>query len=232
MANDSLRELSIRVLQTQDDERRNIARNLHDSVGQLLAALKMNNALVAAEASKLTTKGAKAVRENDALTDEILKSVRTISHLLHPPLLDEAGLPSALRWYVEEFGERSGISVKLDCPPMLDRLAPELETAIFRIVQESLGNIHRHSGSSTALVHLEVNRDQVFLEIKDEGQGIPVERQREMKMGVRGGVGIRGMQERVTRFGGELNIQSGEHGSTVRAVVPRHPSGLNQKGVA
>jgi len=231
-ANDSLRELSVRVLQMQDEERKRIARNLHDSVGQLLAAIRMNNASIASEAPKLSTGAVKALADNDSLTDEILKSIRTISHLLHPPLLDEAGLPSALRWYVEEFGERSGISVELECSAAIERLPAEVETTIFRIVQESLGNVHRHSGSSKALIRLEIGEDKVYLEVTDAGRGIPLDRQRELKAGTRGGVGIRGMQERVARFGGNLQIDSGDHGTTVQAVVPLKITDLSAEEVA
>jgi signal transduction histidine kinase len=219
-ANQNLRELSIRLLEAQDDERRHIARNLHDSVGQLLAAIKMNNAVIAADHASLSSLGAKALNDNDLLTDEILKSIRTTSHLLHPPLLDEVGLPSALRWYVEEFSERSGIHVELECSSSFERLPRELETSIFRIVQESLGNVHRHSGSSTAVIRLSARQDKVYLEIRDEGRGITPDRQRELKQGTRGGVGIRGMLERIARFGGELNIESPGRGTVITAILP------------
>jgi len=231
MANASLRELSVRVLQMQDDERKRIARELHDGMGQLLAAIKMNNALIINGASPLPPQAAKAMSENEAFIAEILKNIRTISHLLHPPLLDETGLPSALRWYVDEFSQRSGIAVDLNCSAAMDRLPTEVETAIFRIVQECLGNVHRHSGSDTAAIDLDANEDKVLLTVRDRGKGIPEDRQRELRMGG-GGVGIRGITERVARFGGELAIESGNHGTAIRAIFPRHPALTSKSDVA
>jgi signal transduction histidine kinase len=223
MANEGLRELSVRVLQMQDDERRRIARELHDSVGQALTAIKLNNAVLQSDAKKLTAHASKALAENDALVEDVLKSIRTISHLLHPPLLDEAGLPSALRWYVGEFSQRSGIKVELDCASSLPRFSDEMETAIFRIVQESLGNIHRHSGSLTAAIHLSVEHGKVQLKIQDQGKGISSER-RNSKTGVRAGVGIRGMRERAAQFGGHLEIDSSKRGTIITVVLPSQPA--------
>lgn len=219
-ANESLRELSVRLFKMQDDERRHIARELHDSIGQLLAAITMNQSVISREAEKLSPAATKAFNENNVMVEEILRGIRTISHLLHPPLLDEAGLPSALRWYIEEFGERSGIDVALECPESLPRLPIELETAIFRIVQECLGNVHRHSGSQTATVHLDVDAGHAHLEISDAGQGISDERQREIKSGGRSGVGIRGITERIAQFGGHLQIESNSEGTSVIADIP------------
>ncbi|HEY1801704.1 MAG TPA: response regulator [Terriglobales bacterium] len=220
LANDSLRELSVRLFKMQDDERRHIARELHDSIGQLLAAITMNQSVISREAEKLSPAATKAFNENNVMVEEILRGIRTISHLLHPPLLDEAGLPSALRWYIEEFGERSGIAVALECPESLPRLPIELETAIFRIVQECLGNVHRHSGSQTATVHLDVDAGHAHLEISDAGQGISDERQREIKSGGRSGVGIRGITERIAQFGGNLQIESNAMGTSIIADIP------------
>ncbi len=219
-ANENLKELSIRVLQMQDEERRRIARELHDGVGQTLAAMKMNRAVVVKEASKLSTEAVNALNENGLLIDDILRSIRTISHLLHPPLLEEAGLPSALQWYVEEFNQRSGIEVTLHCAPSIQRFSNNAETAIFRIVQECLGNIHRHSGSKTAAITLTFEDESLLLTISDEGKGISTERQQEFRAGTRGGVGIRGMQERVAQFGGDLRIDSGAKGTTITAILP------------
>jgi signal transduction histidine kinase len=218
-ANESLRELSVRLFKMQDDERRHIARELHDSIGQLLAAITMNQSVISHEAEKLSPAATKAFNENNVMVEEILRGIRTISHLLHPPLLDEAGLPSALRWYIEEFGERSGIDVTLECPESLPRLPIELETAIFRIVQECLGNVHRHSGSQTATVHLDVDAGHAHLEINDAGQGISDERQREIKSGGRSGVGIRGITERIAQFGGHLQIESNGMGTSIIADI-------------
>ncbi len=219
-ANESLRELSVRLFKMQDDERRHIARELHDSIGQLLAAITMNQSVISREAEKLSPAATKAFNENNVMVEEILRGIRTISHLLHPPLLDEAGLPSALRWYIEEFGQRSGIDVALQCPESLPRLPIELETAIFRIVQECLGNVHRHSGSQTATVRLDVDAGHAHLEISDAGQGISDERQREIKWGGRGGVGLRGITERIAQFGGHLQIESSGEGTTIIADIP------------
>ncbi|HZC22471.1 MAG TPA: response regulator, partial [Candidatus Binatia bacterium] len=153
-ANEGLRELSVRLLLLQDEERRRIARELHDTVGQLLAAITMNMAVIEPELTSLSPEAQKAFLENRAFVQQILQGIRTISHLLHPPLLDESGLPSALSWYVEEFSERSGIKVNLELSPHFERFASDLETAVFRIVQEALGNIHRHSQSPTADIRL------------------------------------------------------------------------------
>lgn len=220
MANESLRELSARILQMQDEERKRIARELHDSVGQLLTAITMNNASLSAESAKLTPPAAQALISNESLVAEVLRSIRTISHLLHPPLMDEAGLPSALGWYVEEFSQRSGIQVTLDCDPDIGRLPTEMETAIFRVVQECLGNVHRHSGSRTALVELHIKDGRIHLRISDEGRGITLERQKEMKAGARGGVGLRSMQERIARLKGEFSIHSDGKGTTIKTILP------------
>ncbi len=219
-ANANLRELSARLFQMQDDERRHIARELHDSIGQLLAAITMNQAVINRETDKLSPAADKAFKENNVMVGEILRGIRTISHLLHPPLLDEAGLPSALRWYVEEFGERSGIHVTLNCSESLGRLPLELETALFRIVQECLGNVHRHSGSQNATIDLNVADGVAHLKISDEGHGIPEDRQQELKSGGRSGVGLRGISERISQFGGKLELQSSNKGTTVEAEIP------------
>lgn len=230
-ANDSLRVLYARLLQTQDDERKRISRELHDSVGQLLAAIKMNNVAISRDKEKFTPRSAQALKDNDKMVDEIVRSIRTISHLLHPPLLDEAGLPSALSWYVEEFGDRSGISVELECGPSVGRLSSDVETAVFRIVQECLGNVHRHSESLTAKVKLDVLDGVAILEVSDEGRGISAERQREIASGERAGVGLRGMRERVAHLGGELQMESGAQGTTVRASLPvNHAHGQSGNG--
>lgn len=219
LANNNLRNLSTRLFQIQDDERRRISRELHDGVGQLLAAITMNQAVIGEEKDKLNVAAQKAFAQNEAMVQEILRSVRTISHLLHPPLLDETGLPPALRWYVEEFGERSGIKVVLMCPQHMDRLPREMETAIFRIVQECLGNVHRHSGSATATVFFEVSDGRARLEVRDEGKGISMERRHQMEIGG-GGVGLRGIRERITQFGGELEVASSPMGTSIVAVMP------------
>lgn len=229
IANEGLRELSVRLLLLQDEERRRIARELHDTVGQLLAAMTMNMAVVEVELGSLSPEAQKAFFENRAFVQQILGGIRTISHLLHPPLLDESGLPSALSWYVEEFSQRSGIKVNLELSPNFERFASELETAVFRIVQEALGNIHRHSQSPTANIRVIADHERLSLEIRDEGRGIPTEMQQQIKMGIRTGVGLRGMRERVAQMGGKLEIQSSEKGTAIRASFPRSRASLRRE---
>ncbi|MGH9502430.1 MAG: PAS domain-containing sensor histidine kinase [Terriglobales bacterium] len=218
VANRSLRELSARLLQIQDEERRRLARELHDSVGQLVVAIQMNIAVV--QSTPLAPKAEKAVAENVGLLGQIGDEIRTISHLLHPPLLDEAGLASALRWYVQGFSERSGIAVELDVAGEIARLDNETEIAIFRVVQECLTNVHRHSGSRHAAVRIAREDGRVQVEIRDTGKGIPAEKLDAFSSSGRGGVGFRGMRERIAELGGLLEIQSDEHGTAVIAQVP------------
>jgi signal transduction histidine kinase len=217
--NESLRELTARLLQLQDEERRRFARELHDSVGQLLAALGMNLSTARSEIERLT-KTAATLSESETLVQEMSKEVRTISHLLHPPLLDERGLTSALRWYINGFEERSGIKVDLELPDDFGRLSRELETAVFRVVQECLTNIHRHSGSAVAKIRLEYSDGLVLLEVEDHGKGIPGERLIEMDSAGLPGVGVRGMRERIRQLGGSLDIKSSSSGTIIRAGLP------------
>ena len=219
IANRSLRELSARLLQSQDDERRRIARELHDSVGQMLAALTMNLSAVRADIERVA-RTATTLTDSEGLVQEMSTEVRTISHLLHPPLLDEAGLSSAVRWYLDGFAQRSNIKVDLDLPADFGRLSRELETAIFRVVQECLTNIHRHSGSSIAKVRLRQSDGEVLVEVGDRGKGIPPEKQDEMASGGTPGVGIRGMRERLRQLGGALEIASNGTGTVVLARFP------------
>jgi signal transduction histidine kinase len=215
-----LRNLSARLLQVQDEERRRIAREMHDSVGQLVAAISMNLGAVRKQSDKLDAKGAKAVAETIVLVEEIDRQIRTISHLLHPPLLDEAGLGSALRWYVDGFSERSKISVDLSIPSDFGRLPNDMEIAIFRIVQECLTNIHRHSGSATATISIGAEDSRILVRVQDRGKGIPLERQLELNSTDRTGVGFRGMRERVRQLGGSLEIQSQENGTVIIVTLP------------
>ncbi len=220
LAEENLRVLSSRLLQLQDEERRHISRELHDSSGQSLAALGMNLALVKMEASKLSPEAGKAIVESVALVRSTTQELRTMSYLLHPPLLDEAGLGSTLRWYVEGFSERSKITVDLQLPAKLGRLPRELEMGIFRIIQESLTNIHRHSGSSSASIRIDRDEHEIKLEVCDHGRGMPTERHQEGSEPVRPGIGIQGMRERVKQLAGRLEIQSSSSGTTVRAFLP------------
>jgi signal transduction histidine kinase len=219
-ANESLRELSGRLQQMQDEERRQIARELHDSVGQLLAALSMNFATVLRQSDKLDTAAALAVSENVAMVEQISREIRTISHLLHPPLLDAAGLASALRWYVDGFSERSKIKINVEIPEEFGRLSDEMEIAIFRMVQECLTNIHRHSGGSSATIRVHEEDHRVLVEVRDSGKGIPPEKQLALSSSGRTGVGFRGMRERLRQLGGTLEIQSDDRGTAVTATLP------------
>ncbi len=218
-ANESLRDLSRHLQRLRDEERRQIARELHDSIGQMLAALSMNLAKVQTQAHRLDPKVSAAVEENAAIVAQIGKEIRTISHLLHPPLLDVAGLASAVRWYVDGFSERSKITVDVEIPADFRRLSDEMEIAIFRMVQECLTNIHRHSESDTAIIAIREEGQTIVVEVKDKGKGIALDMQRQMHLN-RGGVGFRGMQERLRQFGGELNVASGNGGTSVTARLP------------
>ena len=215
-AEDRLRMLSTRLLQLQDEERRNIARELHDSTGQVLAALGMNLATVHLESRKMSPAAEAAVSESIELVQTTLKELRTISYLLHPPLLDEAGLQSALRWFVQGFSERSKIRVDLDISPNIGRPSRELETAIFRIIQEALTNIHRHSGSPIASIRLSRDVRSIKVEICDQGKGLDLKASRPASLGI----GIQGMQERARQLGGRLDIQSSPTGTTITAILP------------
>jgi signal transduction histidine kinase len=220
LANESLRELSGRLQQIRDEERRHISRELHDSVGQLLAALNMNIAVVQRQSDRLDSTGARAVSENAAMVEQISREIRTISHLLHPPLLDAAGLASALRWYVDGFSERSQIKVDLLIPEEFGRLSDEMEIAIFRMVQECLTNIHRHSGGTFAAIRVREEDHRVLVEVQDQGRGIPLEKQLEINSSSRTGVGFRGMRERLRQLGGTFDIRSDGAGTTVTATLP------------
>jgi len=218
---DSLRELTSRLLQLQDEERRRIARELHDSAGQMLAALSMNVSKLHRVVSKSDPELCETTSDSLQLIDELSTEIRTLSYLLHPPLLDESGLASALTWYTEGLAARSKIAVDLQVAPEVGRLHPDLETAIFRIVQECLTNIHRHSGSPTAAIRIARENGAVLVEVADQGRGLQAEDS--AGMNVRAGVGLRGMQERVRQLGGTLEISSGKAGTPgtrVTAVLP------------
>jgi len=215
---EEIRELTGRLLKSQDDERRRLARELHDSTGQMLAAMKINLDLVSAKTNDIDPETKSLVADSVSLTDEMSRQLRTMSYLLHPPLLDETGLQSALGWYAEGFAQRSGIEVKLEMSPEIRRLPPELEIAIFRVVQESLTNIHRHARSTTALIRMMSNPDDIRVEITDTGKEAEDGR---FGKSFRPGVGIMGMQERIRQVGGEFNIDASNEGTTIRVSVPR-----------
>jgi len=219
-AEESLRVLSGKLLHMQDDERRRLARELHDSAGQILAALSMNLTPLESEAGRTGPAAAKAVEESLRLVNELSKDLRTISHLLHPPLLDEVGLSSALRLFLEGFTERSEIKVDFAFPDDFGRLSQDSETAVFRVVQECLTNVHRHSGSSVAKIRVARSNGHVRVEVEDRGKGIPPEKRAAMDSVGMPGVGIRGMRERLRQLGGNLEIKSNGEGTLVVAQLP------------
>ena len=212
-----LRELSVRLLRTQDDERRKIARDLHDSVGQVVTVLGMHLASITARAVKPEIR--RAAEESHEMVRQLSKEIRTISYLLHPPLLDEAGLSQAIRWYMKGLAERSGLNIQLDIPQDFGRLPSDAEVAIFRIVQECLTNIHRHSGGRTATIRLVRNTSSVSLEIQDDGSGIAKDTLTAIRT-QRSGVGMTGMRERVRQLGGNFDIQSNSNGTMVSVTLP------------
>jgi signal transduction histidine kinase len=213
----SLRTLSVRLLELQDQERRKFSRELHDSLGQYLVGAKMNLAML----DKSVPENA-LIGECLKLLDQAMIETRTISHLLHPPLLDETGFASAARWYVEGFAKRSGIQTALDMPEDLGRLHSSLELALFRVLQESLTNVHRHSTSKRADVSLRLSESTVVLRVRDYGKGIPADvLDRFRRNNAHGGVGLAGMRERIHELGGRLEMDSDSKGTQVVATLPR-----------
>jgi PAS domain S-box-containing protein len=218
-AEQNLRELTGRLLQAQDDERRHMARELHDHAGQTLAALGMNLSALRRAVESQDAKIVRLTEESLDMSDALSKEVRTLSYLLHPPLLDEVGLRSAIQWYVKGFSERSGINVEFDIQEKVERLPRDLELVIFRVMQESLTNIHRHAASASARISLSLLPTFVLLEVADQGRGIAIDKLAQMKT-AQAGVGVRGMEERVRQFGGELRITSDTQGTKVAAKIP------------
>jgi two-component system, NarL family, sensor kinase len=212
---ESLRRLTGRLLQLQDAERRKFSRELHDSLGQYLAGAKMNLEMY-------TTQHKDAfLTEAIHSLDQAMVETRTISHLLHPPLLDEAGFSSAAKWYLEGFGQRSGISVQFTLPDNVGSLPKPIALGLFRVLQESLTNIHRHSGSLRAEVTLELLTDRVILKVRDYGKGIAQEVLGSVRTrGTRSGVGLAGMKERMRDLGGQLTMQPCTPGMLILATVP------------
>jgi signal transduction histidine kinase len=219
--NRELQSLSARLIATQDEERRRIARDLHDSAGQLVATLSMNNGLALMEVKKLSPAASDALNQNVLLTQQLSKEIRTISHLLHPPLLDEIGLLPAIKMFAAGFSERSNVRVTVDLSPEIGRLPPNMEISIFRIVQESLTNVYRHSESETASIKIDFSEQKVLtVQVCDQGKGIPSELRLSTSRGTSSGVGLSGMRERVRELGGTLDIQSSGSGTTVKAEFP------------
>jgi PAS domain S-box-containing protein len=214
----SLRHLSAKLMRSQDDERRRIARNLHDSLGQYLTSIKMNLE---------SLRGSDAPNKDEVLSatlesvERSLSETRTLSCLLHPPLLDEVGFTSAARWCIDEFAKRSGIKVlELELPEGVDRLPELVRITLFRILQESLTNVHRHSGSPSVEVRLKISNGQAVLTVRDFGRGVPAELlQGSQANGAHFGVGLSGMRERVTDLGGTFEIQSGGNGTLITVSI-------------
>jgi PAS domain S-box-containing protein len=212
----SLRDLSLHLLRTQDEERRRIGREMHDSLGQYLAALKMKLDL-------MTSSPATQEQIDCAnLVEKCVKEVRTISYLLYPPMLEEVGLKSAIPWYLEGFSKRSGIQTSFEIPDDFQRLSRDAELVLFRVLQECLTNVQRHSGSATAEVKILHSEDSVILEVGDRGRGLPAEILEQGSQDWMGslGVGLRGMSERLRQIGGALNSAPSEGVTKVRATVP------------
>jgi two-component system, NarL family, sensor kinase len=220
-AESAVRQLSGRLLQTQDEERRRIARDLHDSTGQKVAALAIDLAAVGEGAAALPPRARKAFSECLNLSQQIASEVRTLSYLLHPPLLDEIGLAPAIRWYADGIVQRGSLQMDLNIPHNLGRLPREAEMALFRVVQESLTNILLHSGSKRAKISIIHDAGEVRLEVSDEGRGIPPGiLDHSNGDGKRPGVGIVSMLERMKQLGGRLEINSDGTGTVIRAVLP------------
>jgi two-component system NarL family sensor kinase len=217
-----LRELTSSVLKARDDESRRIARELHDSVGQYLAALHMNlEALQQDSLAPLTVVQAKRISDSIQMVKQCTTEIRTISYLLHPPLLDEMGLASALMCYSEGFSTRSGIRVELDISENFNRLNPDTETAMFRIAQQGLANIHRHSGSPVAKIRIRQDADKATMKISDEGRGMSPEAVKDFNSGTGlVGVGIAGMRERTRVMKGRFLIRSSQIGTTIEISLP------------
>jgi len=226
---EQLRELSNRVQHTQDQERRRIARDLHDSAGQVVTALGMHLASITQGAAEPEVR--KAAEESHEMVHQLGKEIRTVSYLLHPPLLDENGLPEALRWYTEGLIQRSGLKIVLDISTDFGRLPDAIEMAIFRIVQECLTNIHRHSGAKTATIRLAYDVSTVVLEIHDDGSGIAKDALAAI-LTQRSGVGITGMRERARHLRGNLDIQSDSTGTTVSIRLPVATSSVGDAEIA
>jgi PAS domain S-box-containing protein len=218
-ANESLRSLSGRLVRLQDEERKRLARELHDSVGQILAAMGMNLGALRAQREKLDAQGGRAITETARLLEQATREIRTISHLLHPPLLEIAGLATALRWYVDGFAERSKIRIDVEIPENLERLPDDMELAIFRLVQECLTNIHRHSESGTAAIRIWQDGNRLIVRVEDQGKGIPKDKHQDLATSGKTGVGFGGMRERLRQLGGTLEIESDANGTIVSAVL-------------
>jgi len=224
-----LQNLSQRLLKVQDEERRKLSRDLHDTTGQTLAALKIAVSFLQ-ENSKHDPSQMRLAFDVTQLADQAIQEIRTMSYLLHPPLLDEVGFACAAEWYIEGFAKRSGVNVNLDIAADLERLPTSMETALFRVLQESLTNVHRHSGAAQVTVSFWNQLEKIILEIRDDGCGIPAERLVQLRDTNEGtGVGLAGMRERMQELNGKLEIESDAHGTIMRAIVPRSAIAISSR---
>ena len=216
----SARALSSRVLELQDAERRKVARELHDSVGQYLVGLKINLEQLLTTNTGLSPGNMKLLNDTIDLTERSLVEVRTISHLLHPPLLDEVGLESAARWYVDGFAKRSGLKVNLQLARIANRFPKEVELALFRVLQESLTNVHRHANATSIEIVLACHDGSVTLAVQDDGKGISRDILKRYRSGLASGVGLAGMRERLAELDGILEVEARPRGTVVKATIP------------
>jgi signal transduction histidine kinase len=216
----SSRALSARILDLQDAERRRIARELHDSVGQYLVGLKINLEQLLGSRANLTSAHENLLAQTIELAERSMSEVRTISHLLHPPLLDEVGLESAIRWYADGFALRSALKVSLHLDSIINRLPKEVELALFRVLQESLTNVHRHANAKSIEVVLTCSSGHIVLSVIDDGVGIAAEVLTRFSSGRASGVGLAGMRERLAELDGTLEVERASRGTAVRATIP------------
>lgn len=229
-AEESVRKLNVHLLQVQDEERRKVARELHDSIGQIFAAMKMTLTMLQGSSPLSSESTTRVLAELSHLLEIGITETRTLSHLLHPPLLDELGFASAAQWLVDGFAQRSKIAVSLEIPQNLERMQQETELVLFRVLQESLTNIHRHSGSRSAEVSVSQENGAVRLTVKDHGLGMPlsvVDSFRRSNAGL--GVGLAGMRGRVQELGGSLDLDSDATGTIVRASLPVRPHTTSER---
>jgi two-component system NarL family sensor kinase len=216
---EKFQEVSWQLLQTQDEERRHIARELHDSAGQVLTLLSMSLTALLESVKQKAPDLIESVVQSDRLVQQLTREIRTTSYLLHPPLLDEVGLSDSLSWYIDGLRQRSGLEIDFNISEEFGRLPRDMELAVFRLVQECLTNIHRHSGSKVAYIQISREPQRISVQVRDRGKGISPEKLAEIQ--TKGsGVGIRGMRERLRQFHGEMTIESSSSGTTILGTMP------------
>jgi signal transduction histidine kinase len=232
-AHDTQQKLTGLVMQAQDEERRRIARDLHDVTVQNVVAIKADLSAVENSTSRVDPRSAEMLQESISLCDQVMQELRTLSYVLHPPFLDEAGLAPAIQWFVRGFIQRSGVHVAVIVKDDVGRLAKEVETAMFRVVQESLTNIHRHSGSRNAVIRLTRELDALVLRITDDGHGFsPLTSTEKHVSASSPGVGIAAMRHRLKQLGGELEIESSSEGTTIQARVSISEDQFNANSIS